>query len=224
MPLSAVPTKLLGAELSPEELVHYCQQTLPEDSRGFELLVARYKGLVFKTAYRLMGNREDADDQAQEIFLKIYRGIRHIDNPRSLTTWVYRITVNTCLDALRKEKRNPLPAFRSTRDTPEDERGEIELRDTRTPTPEEAVVQSETIQCLEETMAQLEPTNRAILTLREIEDRPYDEIAKILDLRLSAVKMRIHRARLLFQQLLGRICPDLYRYLSESTDRNQLGG
>ena len=220
---SAISPKSHRIPLSPEELLRYCQQTLPEDSRGFELLVAQYKELVFRTAYRLTGNREDADDQAQEVFIKIYRGIKQIDNPQTLTTWIYRVTVNTCLDALRKEKRKRAQFFGTLLDNPEDETNEIEIRDARSPTPEEAVLQNETTQCLEETWSRLESTNRAILVLREIEERSYEEIAKILELGLSAVKMRIHRARLLFKQMLDQICPDLYEHLSDSVNRNQSG-
>lgn len=218
----SVPSKRLQKiPRSPEELVRYCQQTLPEDSTGFEMLVARYKGLVFKTAYRLMGNPADADDQAQEVFLKIYRRIKELDDPQALTTWIYRITVNTCLDALRKEKHNP-PKFEIPLDNPEDETGNIEIKDAQSLTPEEAIVRNETLECLEETWAKLEPTNRVILMLREIEERSYEEIAKILDLSLSAIKMRIHRARLLFRQLLDQVCPDLYENLSKRINRNPL--
>jgi RNA polymerase sigma-70 factor (ECF subfamily) len=77
--------------LAPEELVRLCQRTLPDDTRAFELLVSMYKERVFATAYRLMGNRQDAEDQAQEVFLKIYRGIRQLEDPGMFTSWVYRI-------------------------------------------------------------------------------------------------------------------------------------
>ena len=215
----APPMRLQRTPHSSEELVRHCQQTLPQDSTCFEMLVARYKGLVFKTAFRLMGNQADADDQAQEVFLKIYRRIKELDDPQALTTWIYRITVNTCLDALRKEKRNPIELFEIPSDNPEDEANKTEIKDTRSPTPEEAAVRNEALECIEETWAKMEPTNRAILMLREIEERPYEEIAKILDMGLSAIKMRIHRARLLFKQLLDQICPDLYDDLSNKIDQ-----
>ena len=86
-----------------------CQRTLPDDTRAFELLVSQYKDRVYATAYRLMGNPQDAEDQAQEAFLKIYRGIRSLDEPATLTSWIYRITTNTCFDALNKRKRRRRP-------------------------------------------------------------------------------------------------------------------
>ncbi|MBD0373920.1 MAG: sigma-70 family RNA polymerase sigma factor, partial [Pyrinomonadaceae bacterium] len=93
--------------ISPEELVLWCQRTLPHDTRAFEALVAQYKRSVFATAYRLMADRQEAEDQAQEVFLKIYRGIKSLKEPVTLTAWIQRITVNTCLDAMEKQKRRP---------------------------------------------------------------------------------------------------------------------
>jgi RNA polymerase sigma-70 factor (ECF subfamily) len=193
--------------ISPEQLVRECQRTLPDDTRAFELLVRHYKDRVFATAYRLMGNQQDAEDQAQEVFLKIYRGIKNLDDPATLTSWIYRITTNTCFDALSKQKRRP----QTTPLTPPgaDESAETHYVDTRIPEPEEAALRREIRVCLEKTLAQLDETGRAALLLRDIEDRPYQEIAEILAVGLSAVKMRIHRARLAFQQLLDRVCPDL---------------
>lgn len=191
--------------LSPEELVRRCQRSLPEDTAAFEQLVARYKERVFATAYRLMGNRQEAEDQAQEVFIKIYRGIGQLDEPATLTSWIYRITTNTCFDALSKQKRRP----RTAPLEPPDAEGNEQPRyaDERAPTPEEAALRHELRECLETTLASLDTTGRAILVLRDIEDRPYQEIAETLQLGLSAAKMRIHRARIAFQQLLDKICP-----------------
>ena len=95
--------------------------------------------------------------------------------------------------------------------TPPDAEGREEPRyaDPRAPTPEEAVLHRELRVCLEQTLAQLDETGRAAIVLRDIEDRPYQEIAEILAIGLSAVKMRIHRARLAFQQTFEKVCPGL---------------
>lgn len=190
-----------------EALVRRCQQTLPEDTRAFERIVALYKDRVFVMAYRLMGNRLDAEDQAQEVFLRVYRGIKDLDDPAAMTTWIYRITTNTCFDALNKQKRRPQTTPLAPPNLEENE--DSRYADTHTPGPEEVAIQREIRACLEQTLAQLDTTGRAALILRDIEDRPYQEIAEILSIGMSAVKMRIHRARLAFQQLLDRICPGL---------------
>src|SRR5918997_6740872 len=93
--------------LQPEALVRLCQQTLPEDTRAFEALVAQLKGRVYATAYRLLGNPHDAEDQAQEVFIKVYRGIKDLSDPATVVPWIYRITVNTCFDALDRRQRAP---------------------------------------------------------------------------------------------------------------------
>jgi RNA polymerase sigma-70 factor, ECF subfamily len=210
MPVPNLSRQNVYAAVSNEELVRLCQYAPPDDSRSFELLVARYKGLVYKTALRLMGNPQDADDQAQEIFLRIYRNIKTLDDPKGLTTWIYRIATNTCLDALRKSQSRRARQGEQTHLTHSSDEDEIEIADPQCISPEQAALRNEIIRCLEQALAQAEPANRAVLTLRDIEERPYDEIAKILGIGLSAVKMRIHRARLVFKELLDRVCPDVW--------------
>jgi len=193
--------------LAAEELVRRCQEARPDDLRAFELLVRQYQERVFATAYRLMGNRQDAEDMAQEVFLKVYRGISDLEDPATLTSWIYRITTNTCLDALIRQQRRPRTVSLTP---PEREGGEAEeppYADLQTPTPEEAALRRELQRCLETALVQLDATTRAILVLRDVEGRAYQEIAESLALGLSAVKMRIHRARLAFQQMLERVCP-----------------
>jgi RNA polymerase sigma-70 factor, ECF subfamily len=189
------------------DLVTRCRRSPPGDTRAFEQLVSYYQRRVFSIAYRLMGNRHDAEDQAQEAFLRIYRGISSLEDPATLTGWIARVTTNVCLDALAARERRPRTAPLSPPGA--DGHEEPRYADTRTPTPEEAALHREVRQCLERTLARMEPPARAVLLLRDVEDRPYHEIAETLRLGLSAVKMRIHRARLMFQQVLETVCPDV---------------
>lgn len=194
---------------SPEELVRWCQRTLPDDSRAFEQLVAQYKGRVFATTYRIMGNRQEAEDQAQETFIKVYRNIRGLQEPATLPAWITRIAINTCMDALARQQRRP----QTQPLTPLNAEGEAEEEprfvDTSTPTPEEAALRRELRACIERALGRLELTARTALVLRDIDDYSYQEIAEILAIGLSAVKMRIHRARTSFQQALEKVCPDV---------------
>ena len=195
--------------MSSEELVEWCRRTLPEDTRAFEYLVAQYRGRVYSTTYRIMRNQQEAEDQAQEVFLKIYKSVRNINEPATLPAWITRIAINTCMDALARQQRRP----QTTSLTPvyEDGSSEEEIRyvDTRIPTPEEAVIRSEVRHCLERALSKLDMAARTALMLRDIDDHSYQEIAETLSLGLSAVKMRIHRARLSFQDALDKICPDV---------------
>lgn len=195
-------------QLTPEALARLCQDTLPEDTRAFEALVSHFKERVYATAYRLMGDRQDAEDQAQEVFIKVYRGIAELDDPGMIAAWIYRLSVNTCFDALRKRRRTPVRAWAAPFGSGEDE--ETEYMDTAAATPEEEVLRRELRECLEETLWRMDIRDRGVLVLRDVEGRPYQEIAESLSVGLGAVKMRIHRARLAFQQLFERLCPDLW--------------
>ncbi len=196
--------------LSPEELVLWCQQTLPDDTRAFEALVAQYKQSVYATAYRLLGNRQEAEDQAQEVFLKVYRSIGKLSEPQTFPAWLRRITVNTCLDALEKQKRRP-PTFSLASSAEDDTEDDRDYADAESPSPWATVEQDELRRCLEKALARLEPEGRSALVLRDIEENSYEETAAALQLGLSAVKMRIHRARLALQKLLEQICPGAWR-------------
>ncbi|HMS40129.1 MAG TPA: sigma-70 family RNA polymerase sigma factor [Pyrinomonadaceae bacterium] len=191
---------------SPEDLVRRCQQTLPEDTRAFEEIVSRYKRKVFYTAYRLLDNREEAEDYAQEIFLKIYRNIKTLSEPATFEGWLHRITVNTCLNAIEKRKRTP--AIKIHLDADEENQG----FDIPSKSNTEKKYEAEEIRnCLEKALAKLEPTGRNAIVLRDIEEMSYEEIASSLKLGLSAVKMRIHRARLAVRDLIEKICPGSWR-------------
>jgi RNA polymerase sigma-70 factor, ECF subfamily len=193
--------------LSPEDLTRWCQRTLPHDTRAFQQLITTYKLRVFRTAYRLMGNRQDAEEVAQEVFLKVYQSIHSLDDPATLTAWIYRITVNMCLNELRRQKRRPntvpLPPWGENGDQ------DASQIDTANATPEEEALRRDLQRCIEVVLGQLSAVERAVLVLRELENRSYQEVADILRVGLSAAKMRIHRARLAFQQLFDQICPEL---------------
>ncbi|GAC1533915.1 MAG: sigma-70 family RNA polymerase sigma factor [Herpetosiphon sp.] len=192
--------------IQPAELVAWCQRTLPDDTRAFEALVVIYQQRVLTRAYRLMGNHHEAEDQAQEVFVKIFRNIQSLQEPATLPAWIDRITTRTCLDALAKQSRRPVV------DSLVPEVGnEIQYADLSQLTPEETALRLELRRCLERALAGLESAARAALVLRDVDDRSYSEIATTLGLGLSAAKMRIHRARVAMSQLLDRFCPGVAR-------------
>jgi RNA polymerase sigma-70 factor (ECF subfamily) len=158
-----------------------------------------------------MGSREDAEDQAQEVFIKVYRGIQDLDDPATVTAWIYRLTVNTCFDALRKRGRSPDTTAATPPSADRDE--ELQYADPTVAAPEEIALRRELRDCLQDVLQRLDPVERAVLVLRDVEDRPYQEIAETLAVGLGATKMRIHRARLAFQQLFERLCAELWRPL-----------
>ncbi len=119
---------------------------LPYDTRAFEQLVAQYKGRVFRTAFRLLGNRQDAEDQAQEVFLKVFRSIKGLNEPAAFVSWLDRMTVRMCLDLLETQQRRPMTVTIA----PTDEHDEpIQFADIHAPGPEEAALRQEVRRCLE---------------------------------------------------------------------------
>jgi len=180
-------------DVSDEELIRLCQERLPGDPRSFHALVARYRDQVINTAYRFLGDLHDAEDVAQEVFLKAYRGLPDFRATSAFSTWLYRITVNTCRNELRRRSRRPSLL------EPDLEGLGIPL--PTTPSVEQVIIVHEQRDAIQDTLDRLNETDREALTLRDVQGLSYREIAEVLEIDLSAAKMRVRRARLAFQEL-----------------------
>jgi RNA polymerase sigma-70 factor (ECF subfamily) len=130
-----------------------------------------------------------------------------LSDPSAITSWIYTITSNTCLDTLsrRKSRKGDVPLV--FEGETEDER----YIDNATMTPEQAAEQSELRRCLEAALGGLDSSSRMTIVLRDVEDRPYQELANNFKIGLSAIKMRIQRARQAFRQVLQEVCPDAWQ-------------
>jgi len=181
---------------SDEELVRLCQERLPGDRRPFRALAKRYRDKVINTAYRFLSDQQDAEDVAQDVFLKVYRGLSEFRAEASFSTWLYRITVNTCKNELRRRSRYP------TLLEPDLETLGIYL--SNTPSAEQSVLTREKRDIIQRTIEQLPATHREALILRDIQGLSYRETAAVLEIGLSAAKMRVRRARLAFRDIYGR--------------------
>ncbi len=177
-----------GRYLSDEELVALCRQRLPGDSRPFTALVLRYQQRVLATCFRFMGDWDDAEDQAQEVFIKVYGGLRRFEGRARFSTWLFQIAVNVCRTALRKRSRRPklaeAPLLDLGRLLPSSESAE------------EVIVARAEADMVNQALQTLREDEREVLTLREAAGLTYQEIAETLDIGLSAAKMRVMRARL----------------------------
>lgn len=203
-----------------EELVACCKVELPEDTRSYEMLVQRYLSRVYSITYRVVGNKEEAEDITQEVFIKVYHGLQRFEQQASFSTWIYRIATNTALDSLDKMARRPKIHMRlfGNKNSHEDDQNGPDLQATRDTEPEEAAQQSELRECIRRVLQKLDREQARLLLLRDFDDRSYEEIARLLEAGLSAVKMRIHRARLAFQNLFGQICGSIYLSYSASSN------
>lgn len=175
----------------------------PEPSAAlpsFEELVQRYQRQVLAIAYRILGNWQDAEDLAQEALLKAYLRLGDLSNPSALGPWLRRLTVNACLDALARRQRRPATVSLTA---PDDQEAPAPERALSVASAEDDAVRAEEWQDLRRTLSGLEPGAREALVLREIYGYSYAEIAEKLDLGLSAVKMRVHRARHAVQRAMS---------------------
>ena len=187
--------------ISAEELVQWYQRTYLYDQSAFEVLVTQYHNQVFRTAYAMLGNGQDAEDVTQDVFVQVYRSLQSLVQPVTLPAWIHRITINACLGALARQRRQLAQQRLHAPEPGGSAAGTIAvLADATTETPEEHALRCELHQRIKTTLAQLHPMERTVLVLRDVEDRSYQEIADSLGIALSAVKMRIHRARRSFQR------------------------
>jgi len=189
------------------------QRVLDGDHEAFAGLVTIHEKQVYNLCLRMTGDPEDAMDLSQEAFLKAWRGLRFYKFESAFSTWLYRLTSNVCIDHLRRQKRRPSVSL-----TVGDEEEELDVPDTE-PLPEEQVLQNETQSAIAAAMNQLEEEFRLILTLRVVEERSYEEIADILDLKVGTVKSRIARARIKLKKILLQNGNNFQQNPSNHTER-----
>ena len=160
------------------------------DAGAFTQVVEAYQRPVFNLCYRMLGNPEDAEDAAQETFLRAYDHLKRYDRQRSFSTWLLSIAAHYCIDQLRKHRMT----FLSMDTFPE-----LDIPDAN-PGPEVAFHRHEDQQRVQDLLTSLSPQDRAAVAMYYWYDFSYDEIAESLKLTVSAVKSRLHRARLSLAQ------------------------
>jgi RNA polymerase sigma-70 factor (ECF subfamily) len=185
---SAEPSKRrAGAE--DRELVRRAQA---DDKEAFEELVQRHQHRVFAVAGGILRRREDAEDIAQQVFVKAYFSLKRFDQRAAFSTWLYKITVNECWDLLRKKKVRPLLYEADLSEEQARQFGATGEKKTDEP---DASVRLEARERVEQLMAGLDPRDRMMLILKEVEGFAVEEIGEILGLNANTVKVRLFRAR-----------------------------
>src|SRR5574340_303463 len=157
---------------------------------AFTRIVETYQTPVYNLCYRMLGDANAAEDAAQETFLRVFQHIQRYDQKRPFATWLLSIAAHYCIDRLRRRK---LPAF-SIDEADESEAG-YELPDTAAPDPEVESIKKEDRNRLNGLLHHLDATDRAAIVMRYWHDLSEAEIAESLNLSVSAVKSRLHRAR-----------------------------
>jgi RNA polymerase sigma-70 factor (ECF subfamily) len=175
------------------------QKSQEGNEEAYGILVETYKTKVFHMAYSLTLNREVADDLAQEVFIKVFYALPRFKGKAAFSTWLHQITVNHTRDYLRKFSRMRQVPFEETKGDLSTHKDEAEERER-----EEELAQRKKI--VHEVIAALPEKYRVILSLRDIQGLPYEEISCVLSISPGTVDSRLHRAR---KMLKKKITPFL---------------
>ncbi|MCP5099743.1 MAG: sigma-70 family RNA polymerase sigma factor [Chloroflexi bacterium] len=187
------------AEATDQDLLTQAQQG---NHVAFGQLVSRYQTAVFNSAYRILGRRQDAEDAAQEAFLRAYRAIDRFDVKRPFAPWIKRITLNLCLNHLALAQTKTQVVATDLARPEDNEAPDMDQWTHQTPTPEQTMEKQERHKQLRAGILALPPNYRAVLELRHFQELSYEEMAKVLERPLSSIKSDLFRARKLLAQTL----------------------
>ena len=177
------------------------------DAGAFDELVRRYEKRVYSFAYRLAGNQDDANDVAQEAFIRVFNSLHTFRGDAVFTTWIYRIVTNVYLDERKKSKSHRQTSLDDYIEL--DENAVSRQIEDGGPSPPEIMEHKERDRVVQEAISSLPEYQRIIVTLYHLQSRSYEEIAEILHLPIGTVKSRLNRARLaLGEKLQSR--PELF--------------
>jgi RNA polymerase sigma-70 factor (ECF subfamily) len=176
---------VLRKDIDPEQEGKWLVAAQQKDSEAFGHLVEMYQGPVYNLCYRMLGNVDEAEDASQETFMRAFFSIQRYDNRRPFSTWLLSISAHYCIDQLRRRRVKLIPF--------QDLRYE-DIADSA-PNPETATSIHEDQQRVRVLLDELNPTDRAAVILYYWNDFSYEQIAESLNLTVSAVKSRLHRAR-----------------------------
>jgi RNA polymerase sigma-70 factor, ECF subfamily len=175
-------------------ILEWVNAALAGDQDAFAELVYTYQDAVYNLCYRILSDRVEAEDAAQEAFLRAYLNLTRFDPARSFKTWLLTIASNYCIDRLRRRRMkyvsidDPLPSLTLSGDEPE---------------PEDVTIVREQSAAIQHLLAQIPPDYRAAIVLRYWYDYSYTEIAEMLETTESAIKSRLFRARQQIAELIG---------------------
>jgi RNA polymerase sigma-70 factor (ECF subfamily) len=174
------------------------------DERAFRELVDEHQGKVYNLIYRMLGNRAEAEDVAQEVFITVFKTIDTFREESKFSTWLYRVTVNHCKNRIKYLSRR--------HDRDQDELDEGAAHDTAVaatapgpaPRPDRQLEGAQMEQLLQKAIAELDEEHRVLVVLRDVEDLSMEEICEITGLPDGTAKSRLHRARAALRKKLAQ--------------------
>ncbi|UCG74898.1 MAG: sigma-70 family RNA polymerase sigma factor [Gemmatimonadota bacterium] len=190
-------------ETGDPQLVELCRRG---DERAAAELLRRFERPVFSLVYRMVRDRELAEDLAQEAFVRAFNNLGRYDPSYKFSSWLFKVAYNLTIDHLRKKQLDTVSIHGSpSAVTSELQEATAITLESRAERPDELLVSREIGSEIELAIARLRPDYRSAIVLRHLEGRSYEEIAEILDVPLGTVKTYIHRARKELQAELGHL-------------------
>jgi RNA polymerase sigma-70 factor (ECF subfamily) len=168
------------------------------DERAFELFVRKFQNMVFSLALRFLGNYQEAEDITQEIFITVFKQIDTFRGESSVSTWLYRISVNHCKNRMKYLSRRQTVRERDSAEQSQVQNRESGFLSSKPDRPDLVLEARETESMINSALEGLDEDHKTILLLRELENLSYSQIAEIMQLEEGTVKSKLHRARASF--------------------------
>ncbi len=175
---------------------------LAGDGRAFGDIVIRYQQRLLNFVFRMIGDRERAEDLVQEAFIRVHRHLHRFDPSKKFSTWIYTIASNLAKNELRNRSRSPLVFYQSVRARQEEDARPLQFEDSRS-RPDDMFANRHLKDLVEQTVARLTPHHQQVFVLRELEGKSYEEIAAVSRCNLGTVKSRLNRARASFAEMIA---------------------
>jgi len=183
---------------------HYINQIIGGDSNSFSVLVDRYKDLVFTLAHKMVKNREEAEEASQDAFIKIFSSLNKFKGEAKFSTWIYRITYNTCLDRLKKGKKDEKVVYLENFTAQQIQVVEKVI---------ENIDEKERNYKIQECLHLLSSEEAFLLTLYYFDDQSIEEIAKVINSNSNNVKIKLFRTRKKMASILkNQLEPEILAY------------
>lgn len=193
---------VMSGKISDAELVG---KAAGGDKESYRVLVEKYQQRVFAIAFEVVKSREDAEDIAQEVFVKAFLSLPEFKGQSTFYTWLYRIAYNMAIDFRRRMARRGGAAVEYDEARTESVVEGAGANQNRFGSPQELMLRKEESQQIQKVLADISPEHRAVITLREIDGLSYDEIAEVVGVSKGTVMSRLHYARKRLQSALAEI-------------------
>jgi len=191
-----------NAQMERKDDIFYIEKVISGEANYFSYIVEKYQNIVFSIALKVLKNREDAEEMAQESFIKAYKSLHTFKGNAKFSTWLYRITYNNCISQVRKKKLNTVSS------------DEVQISDEVDEINLDGIPEENRAKYIKRALEKLPEDEYTLILLYYFEDQSIEEISKVTELSASNAKVKLHRARKKLYTILNELLKDeLYTIL-----------